>query len=51
MRKTTTTTTTTTTHAEFILDALITENKTNDSNLATENINAPATPAKEISIS
>ena len=36
-----------TTHAETILDASISENKTDDSNLTIENINAPATPAKE----
>ena len=36
-----------TTHAEIILDTLITENKTDDSNITIENINASGTPAKE----
>ena len=35
------------THAEIILEASITENKTDDSNLVIENINAPATTTKE----
>ena len=36
-----------TTHAGIILDASITEKKTDDSELTIENINVPATPAKE----
>ena len=36
-----------TTHAEIILDTLITENKTDDSNITIENTNAPGTPANE----
>ena len=36
-----------TTQAGIILDASITEKKTDDSELTIENINVPATPAKE----